>query len=198
MRGAGGSVVATWAVAPESPTIVVLLAATGVSVAFALLALVFAALLRWPSRWRALALMGVLETGYCALMVPFYRAPDEAGSYVSAPIRLPPGALVRRVDWTWHRPASLPDDYAQIELLTPAATQYLWVTKAASASPTPASPDPQSWAPERTATGPFRFRVDFLRRTPLPPDQPLLDSPVLDDLTVLYESPGGCRILGWE
>src|SRR6185436_8340211 len=80
MHGAGGTATSTWAAASDSRTIVVLLLATGVSAAFALLALVFAALLRWPTRWRALALMGVLETGYCALMVAFYRAPDEASS----------------------------------------------------------------------------------------------------------------------
>jgi hypothetical protein len=64
----------------------------------------------------------------------------------------------------------------------------------------------QRWNPCRRLPGTFRARVLFLRRPDpstdaygtLLPDIPLLDSPVLDDLTIVTEPAAGPRLLVWE
>ena len=126
-------------------------------------------------------------------------APDQAAAYFTAPIRLPANAYLQRVQWTWYRPGALPDDYAEIELVEPDGTSYLGGDEASSRS-TKASGwtvDRQSWEVNRALPGPFRAHVVFRRKTPVSPNTPLLDSPVLDDLSFLYAS-GSPRISGWE
>ncbi len=148
-----------------------------------------------------------------------YRAPDnpvapaeEAGSYVSPPLRLPPGSRFRSVFWTWYRaqvPSDtapfamtfpLPTDYAEIEIVDPSGTSYPsgWTAALARSSQAPGwTRDLQQWVLPAAAPDAFRLRVSFLRATPLPANTPILDSPVLDDLTVLYLPPGPA-VAEWE
>ena len=65
------------------------------------------------------------------------------------------------------------------------------------------SPDRQAWEGGGSPAGGFRLRVAFRRVTSLgapglPDDTPILDSPVLDDLTLVYTPPGGRSLLRWE
>lgn len=133
-------------------------------------------------------------------------AVNEAASYLSPPLRLPAGALLRHVSWTWTRPAECPGDYAAVELVKEdlAARSYLW--DPVSSSSRAASPDRQRWDIGRRLDEGFRARVLFLRKPgpstdaygTLDPDVPLLDSPVFDDLTVVYTPAGGPGISSWR
>ncbi len=139
---------------------------------------------------------------------PFDGAPvsDEAASYLSPPLRLPAGAFLRQVGWSWRRPAELPGDYAAVELVREdlLAPAYLWDAAESASRSGPGGI--QRWEVRRRVPGAFRARVLFLRRPSpdtdafdtLGPDTPLLDSPVFDDLTLLYDPPGGPRLLGWD
>ncbi len=124
---------------------------------------------------------------------------DEAASWLSAPIRLPSGSRLRKVCWTWYRPQELPDDYAQLELVDPVLERYLWSDARSTKDPL-WTPFRQEWNVQRTVPGALRARVVFRRMSPLggdPPNTPLLDSPVFDDLTLLYDPPGGPRMLSY-
>ncbi len=136
------------------------------------------------------------ESGY---QVPGNHAAGEAGSYVSAPIVLPRSALIQKLAWTWYRPADLPDDYAELELLGVGADRYLGNNPALSRSTRAPgwTRDRQDWDLGHMPSSPFRMRAVFRRDTPVPVATPILDSPVLDDLTILYFPGGSPRLLDW-
>ncbi len=124
----------------------------------------------------------------------------EAGSFLTAPITLPAGSRLRRVSWTWVRPQALPTDYAEIELVDTGATDFLWPGNAPASRSTRGpgwSRTRQDWTTNRVVPGPFRARVVFRRPGALDQDTPLLDSPILDDLTFLYDPPRGRQVLIW-
>ena len=134
---------------------------------------------------------------YSSLSSP--PAPDQAGSWFSAPIPLPNGSVLRDVRWTWYRPPSLPQDYPEIELTATAGASYLWAESLSrSTMGSGWTVDRQSWKVNEALPGPFRAHVVFRRPAALSLSTPILDSPVLDDLTFLYEPPGGPRITSWE
>ncbi len=134
-----------------------------------------------------------------------YRAPGsaplasgEAGSWVSAPVLLPAGVRLREIRWTWLRPQELPNDYAEVELLNLDATSHLWIpSQSRSTEASGWTPDRQDWVLDQVPTGSFRIRVVFRRSTPLATDQPILESPVLDDLSLFYTLPNS-GLLSWS
>ncbi len=126
----------------------------------------------------------------------------RAGQYLSAPLRLPAGSRIQKVHWTWLRPAALPDDYAEIALTRdepgPGGWEYLWEEGRSRSVRAPGwTPERQRWDLGRSPPSPFRLQAVFRRRTPLEADVPLLESPVLDDLSVVYTLPGG-GLRSWE
>jgi hypothetical protein len=134
---------------------------------------------------------------------------DEAASFFTPLISLPPGARLRRVAWTWYRPKELPDDYAEVALVTPDGLGYLWGAPGSRSTQACGwQVDRQDCVFDRIPGAPFRAQVVFRRLTPLggtgPGDEsqvlntPLLDSPVLDDLSFLYEPAEGSRITAWR
>lgn len=125
-------------------------------------------------------------------------AGGQAASYFTPPFRLPAGSVLHTLHWTWHRPASLPDDYPEMELVTPDGADYL-ASQVSSRSTCAAgwSPDRQSWLARMPVGDPFRIHVVFRRRTEVGPDTPILESPVLDDITLFCSGSGGPRIEAW-
>ncbi len=119
---------------------------------------------------------------------------DLAPLYFSPVIQLPAGAKIQKVAWTWLSSPSQPADYAEIALVRPGADGYLW--SEASSRSTSGTLTGQIWTLERMVPGPFRIQAVFRRPAALTANVPLLDSPVLDDLSVVYQSPGG-GILSW-
>ncbi len=127
-------------------------------------------------------------------------AGNTAPEFFSAPILLPNGSSLRKVAWTWQRPTALPDDYAEIELTDPSGAAYLGPLTRSTKGPR-FSPDRQVWEVARTVDAPFRAHVVFRRveGSPTVDDNiPLLDSPVLDDLTFFYEPKEGPKVLSWR
>lgn len=137
---------------------------------------------------------------------------DRAGTFLSPPIRLPGGTRLKGVHWTWYHPkpwtyptdpiqqVALPDDYAEIELTNASGAQYLWAEEASRSTRGPGwSPQRQDWPVGRVLPDAgCRLHVVFRRHTPLSPDLPILDSPVLDDITLLYEPATGPAVLAWR
>ena len=127
----------------------------------------------------------------------------EAGSWLSAPIRLPAGSRLLKVCWSWQKPLALPDDYAELELVNPQATEWLWNNNPALSRSTQAAGfgyDRQSWDVGRSLPGSFRARVDFRRiqgSATVDLNTPILDSPVFDDLSLLYTPASGPAVLSW-
>jgi len=125
----------------------------------------------------------------------------QAASWLSAPIALPAGSVVRRISWTLRAPPELSDDFLEIALADTSGADYLLPAQpgscrsASAAGPT--SPGP-SWTPGLAIRDPFRLQAVFRRLTPVGPDTPILDAPALDDLTVVYLPPGGPRLLSFE
>lgn len=140
-----------------------------------------------------------------AVHVPVSPSPsvvrNEAPSWVSAPVSLPVGTWLRRVDWTWMGPEALPDDCAVMELVDPAGTQYLWApAQSRSALTNQWAVPPASWTVNRAPGGAFRIRAVFWRKRASPTvdeNIPILDSPALDDITLEYDLPEGRRLLAW-
>jgi hypothetical protein len=120
---------------------------------------------------------------------------NRAAQYLSPRVAIPEGSLLRRVEWTWRRPAALPDDYVEIELVDVPASGYLWGSGSRSTQRRGWGPARQDWEVGRVVHDPFRARVVFRRLTPLDPNAPLLDSPVFDDLGFLYAPPEGPRVM---
>jgi len=150
------------------------------------------------------------------LYAPAWSHPNldnEAGAWISAPLPLPQGSRLQEIRWTWYNPASYPapaadlsTDYAEVELLKPDLSDYLlgpldWASPDAASSRSAlaagAGPSLQSWRPGRLLPSPFRLRVLFERGNPtlVTDDTPILESPVLDDLMIVYLPPGGLRLL---
>ncbi len=126
--------------------------------------------------------------------------PGRAAQYFSAPITLPAGSLVRRVSWTFTRPPELSADYAEVSLVKAVPVpgwRYLW-GEALSRSVNRVASSSQAWMPGLSAMGGFRLHAVFRRAVALPLDIPVLDSPVLDDLTVIYSPPEGIPARRWE
>ncbi len=124
---------------------------------------------------------------------------NGAGTWISAPITLPEASSLQRIAWTWLRPSELPDDYPEVELLDATGYALLWgAAKSRSSLGTGWSPDRQDWDVGGKPAGSFRLRVVFRRRTPLDQNAPILDSPVLDDLTLVHTPAAGLPIRGWE
>lgn len=93
----------------------------------------------------------------------------------------------------------MPEDFAEIELVREAADDSLW-GHAASRSTAGAAywpPDVQRWRIGRGVDVPFRIRVVFRRNVPWDPNEPILESPVLDDLTILFRRPGRDGLTAW-
>ena len=138
-----------------------------------------------------------------AYYAPGASGAGQAGSWISAPIALPAGSLIKGVYWTWIRDtAALPDDYAEIELLDNAGTASLWPSGSRSDRQ-----NSQAWTMNRILPGGnFRAKVHFTRdgatvgvpEGSLPANTPILDSPVFDDLSIVYLPPGGDNFLSWS
>jgi hypothetical protein len=133
---------------------------------------------------------------------------DAAGRYLSAPLRLPQDVRLLDVAWSFTRPAELPMDYAVVELVAEdlLAPAYLWGSVASSSSlKAQGAMETQRWKIGRLLPGSFRARVLFLRQAgpgtdlfgSMDPNTPLLDSPVFDDLTLVYEPALGPGLLAW-
>ncbi len=134
--------------------------------------------------------------------LPFEQDPDAA--WVSGPVRLPAGARIRELRWTWLTAPGLSRDFAEVELLKPDLSGHLWREASSRSVLQPGwRPPPlstlQSWRLDEAPGGPFRIRVDFRRILPVVPLPltPILESPVFDDLTVLYLPSGGPRLLSY-
>ncbi len=127
---------------------------------------------------------------------PFDPSPDAA--WISAPIRLPGGSVLQEIRWTWHSPVALPSDHAEVEILREDLAGHLWASDD-SRSVLGRASRPDSWTPGRPAGGAFRARVVFRREDPstVTPSIPILESPVFDDLTILYLPPGGPVLLSY-
>ncbi len=120
------------------------------------------------------------------------------GEYTTGRLRLPVEARLRRICWTWIRPAALGGDYPELDLMDAAGTDYLRGEGFSRSTAAPGwGPDLPHWDLGGVPASAFRLRVRFRRVAPLDPRTPLLDSPVLDDLTLLYDGPQGPRILAW-
>lgn len=113
--------------------------------------------------------------------------PDNAApAWISAPI--PVSGHLSRIAWTLYRPGAA--DYAELELLDASGTGYLGPDTASRSTLAPGwNPDTQSWPVGRRVTSPFRLRALFRNDAPPLPGTPLLDSPVLDDITLVF-APG--------
>jgi len=123
----------------------------------------------------------------------------RAAEYCTALILLPAGSRIRTLAWTWRRPAGLPDDYAEIALANPAATGYAGPeARSRSVRAQGWTADLQRWDPRIAPEAPFRIQVVFRRVTPLAPDTPILDSPVLDDLTLICQPGGAAALADWR
>jgi len=123
----------------------------------------------------------------------------RAAEYCSAPIRLPAGSRIRTLAWTWRRPAGLPDDYAEIALANPDATGYAGPeARSRSVRGQGWTADLQRWDPRMAPEAAFRIQVVFRRVTPLAPEMPVLDSPVLDDLTLICQPGGAAALADWR
>ena len=143
-------------------------------------------------------------SAYSGLVDPYSPPVDaQAPSYFTAPIRLPAGAWLKRVSWTFHAGKDLPDDYAEVALVDPDGSGYLGEAGPDGSALTrsvkhPAwRPSAQSWRVAREVSSPFRLQVVFRRDVPVDEDAPILDSPTLDDLTITYEIGRGPRLLSW-
>ncbi len=132
---------------------------------------------------------------------PLPALPGEAGSYVTAPIRLPAGVRLSKLAWTWHRPSALPDDYAELELVDVDMSRWSILNDPDLSRSTRAprwTADRQDWDLALPPDSPFRIRILFERLTPVPDGTPILDSPVFDDITLLCRPIEGARITGWS
>ncbi len=118
--------------------------------------------------------------------------PDRAAAeYFTPPLSLP-GAAIRRLGWTLRRPKELPGDYVEMALTTPAGDAYAGRAAACRSVLEPLwSRDRADWRLAVLPPGPFRIQVVFRREVPIAADTPIIDTPVLDDLTVLSIPPGG-------
>ncbi len=122
---------------------------------------------------------------------------DHAGAWFSAPVALPKGSVLKEVRWTWLRPADLTRDYVEIELTDPAGAAYLWATPLSRSTQAQSwNWDRQTWKLRQAPPSPFRIHAVF--RRPFLVTVPILDSPVLDDLTLLYEPSGGPACVDWR
>ncbi len=133
---------------------------------------------------------------------PYDPSPDVA--WVSGPIRLPEGSRIQEIRWTWHSPTAVSSDYAEVELLQPDLSGYLGTEGASRSVLAPGwAPPPgrtvQSWKVSGPPGGTFRIRATFRREDPatVTDSIPILESPVLDDLTLLYLPPGGPGLLSF-
>ncbi len=135
------------------------------------------------------------ESAYLGLDAP--AAANKAAAWTSAPIRLPSGARLRQVDWTWYRPFGMFREFAEIELADASGSAYLW--GAADSRSTGGGVWPaarQSWfLGGRPVPQAFRLRAVF-RRSGADPSS-IVDGPVLDDLTLVYSAPGP-GLLSWR
>jgi len=120
---------------------------------------------------------------------------DQAASWLSAPIRLPADSRILAVSWTFRRPAELPDDFAEIALADLAGAGYLLPGGRCRSFQSPNwTASRQRWEPDLQVPGPFRLQAVFRRPLPLNAATPILDSPSLDDLTVLHQPRDGPRL----
>lgn len=122
---------------------------------------------------------------------------DAAGTWISAPLRLPPGSRLLAMHWAFRTPSELPDDYVEPELLDESGTYAAWTDSRASRG-AGWMPGCASWHLGRTVDAPLRIRASFLRSVPLALDVPITDAPSLDEVRVLYAPPGGRRVTSWE
>lgn len=118
---------------------------------------------------------------------------DAAGAWISGPISLGEEALAA-VGWTYHESPSTPGDYPEVELLDVGGAAYLGSGGTSRSSQVPSSRAASCWTLPGPVSGPFRLRVLFRRDAAVPVSTPVLDSPVLDEVT-LYPVPG---IRGWD
>ncbi len=119
----------------------------------------------------------------------------RAAQYLSAPIRLPVGSRIQGIHWTWLNPKALPGDFAEVALTraspSPGGWEYLWGDRLSRSVRAPGwAAELQCWDCGRAASGPFRIQAVFRRTVPLADDVPVLESPVLDDLSVVYRTCG--------
>jgi hypothetical protein len=138
-------------------------------------------------------------SSYNGLEVPITGG-EKAPSYFTAPITLPAGSRLWQLAWTWYRPTALPTDFAELELATVDGTGYLGDEVKSRSTQGPGwSLDRQDWNPalQGPVPGAFRIHVLFRRQTPVDGDTPILDSPILDDITLVYLNPQRPALLAW-
>jgi len=124
---------------------------------------------------------------------------DAAAAWLSAPISLPSGSALRSVSWSFRRPQELEDDYAEIALSNPAGTAYLSTPGHSRSVLAPSwTPARRRWDPLLSVQGAFRLQAVFKRPAALAADMPILDSPSLDDLTLVYLPREGSRLLSFR
>ena len=103
------------------------------------------------------------------------------------------------MEWTFNRPVELPRDYPEVALTDAFGASYLWGEWASRSVLAPGWREGgRAWVLDREPGGPFRLQAVFRRGLALASDVPVLDSPVLDDLTVVYRPSSGWVLTGWE
>ncbi len=153
------------------------------------------------TRWRE----GRYYRGSAYARIPGPLTPvlgDQAAQWLSAPIRLPAGSRIRRVDWTFRRASDLPElagDYVELALANLAGNDYASAESASRSTTAPAwTHSRQSWDVSLPAPSAFRLQAVFRRLFPLPSEVPVLDASSLDDVTLVYQPPGGLALLFWQ
>jgi hypothetical protein len=133
----------------------------------------------------------------------FYKEDDAL--FTSAPLALPAGSRIDRIDWTAYLPPD-PDGSAgalpriEVELVDSVGTVLAGPFRGAS---DPAETDAAGRLRTRldlAVAGPIRYRIRMAgglsASTRL--SVPLLRSPVLDDVTITYRPAAGLTYLRWE
>ncbi len=126
---------------------------------------------------------------------------DQAASWLSGLLRLPAGSRILQVEWTFRRgsEACTSGDYAEIALASLNGDDYLAAEDVSRSTLGMGwTADRQRWNPNLILPGPFRLQAVFRRQTPVADTIPILDSPTLDDLTILYAPAGGSPLQAWE
>lgn len=97
------------------------------------------------------------------------------------------------------RPTGLPGDFLEIALTDADGAAYLWEeTSSRSTLAAGWHAGRQRWTVGRRADGALRIHAVFRRTAPLDPSTPILDSPALEDITLVYAPPGGEMLTAWE
>ncbi len=147
------------------------------------------------------------ESAYPAsggLLVPVGPPSRTAAEYFSAPLDLHGGRL-RMLAWTQVVPPGLksPDDPGEdgrieMELSADSVTGPRYAPDADGGSIDTTFRNSAMTRVGRRPAGPFRLHAVFRPNLDQPLSTPILDPLALDDVTLLYDPPGGAAILRWR